>query len=224
MKKIISVLITIVMAMTCFTACGEDETVPENVYQGILTKVKLGMPLTKIVTLQPDGVELYYETDTRIWSVNTDTELMEIRDLIPAEHGYFYVDDSIITYDFQTRKGDDEIYLKGYLSEVMCLLDRETAQKYFEAQTAELSARHGVEPVGAMKGTEDIDMELVYTQKYDCPSYMLVFTMKQTYDTVEGVDGYYGSYFSMEVIEKEVKTETAIKSGDEETEKKEESE
>ena len=212
MKKILAVILTLAMALCCFTACGKDEEAAalEESYAGILTKVKLGMPLTKIVSLQPDGVELYYEDDVTIWSVNTDTELMEIRNLIPAEDAYFYADDSIITYNFRTVKGDEEIYLDGYMSEVTCLLDRETATKYFESKTAELAKKHGAEPVGAMTGTEGMDMNLTYTQKYDCPSYNIVFTMVETYDTVNGVDGYYGTYFAIEIIEKAVKTETEI--------------
>lgn len=211
MKKIITLILTLAMAVACFTACGKkEEAAPETAYAGILTKVKLGMPLTKIVSLQPDGVELYYEDDVTIWSVNTDTELMEIRNLIPAEDAYFYADDSIITYNFRTVKGDEEIYLDGYMSEITCLLDRETATKYFETKTAELAKKHGAEPVGAMTGTENMDMTLTYTQKYDCPSYNIVLTMVETYDTVNGVDGYYGTYFAIEIIEKAVKTEVAI--------------
>ena len=212
MKKLLTLILALTMVTACFAGCGKDEeeTASETSYAGILTKVKLGMPLTKIVSLQPDGVELYYEDDTTIWSVNTDTDLMEIRDIIPADDAYYYADDSIITYNFRTVKGDDEIYLDGYMSEVTCLLDRKTATDYFEKKTAELQKKHGAEPVGAMTGTEDMDMELVYTQKYDCPSYNIVFTMKETFDTVNGVDGYYGTYFAIEVIEKEIKDETAI--------------
>ncbi|MBP1561660.1 MAG: hypothetical protein J6C96_10550 [Oscillospiraceae bacterium] len=210
MKRIISVILSMIMALACFTACGEEETAPESTYAGILTKIKLGMPLTKIISLQPDGVELYYETDTRIWSQNTDTDLMEIRDLIPEDNAYYYVDDSIITYDFKTVKGDEEIYLNSYMSEVTCLLDRKTAEKYFVDKTAELAKKHAVEPVGTLKGTEDIDMKLNYKQTYDCPSYKVDFVMTLTYQTVEGVDGYYASYFAVTVTEKEVKAETAI--------------
>ncbi|MBQ8176883.1 MAG: hypothetical protein IJ035_07625 [Oscillospiraceae bacterium] len=213
MKKLVTIILALAMSLTCFTACGkgdEENAASENAYAGILTKVKLGMPLTKVVSLQPDGVELYYEDDVTIWSVNTDTELNELRNVIAPDHTYYYVDDSIITYNFRTVKGDDEIYLDGYMSEVTCLLDRDTATKYFEDKTAELSKKHGAEPVGAMTGTEGMDMNLTYTQKYDCPSYNIVFTMVETYDTVNGVDGYYGTYFALEIIEKEVKSETAI--------------
>lgn len=211
MKRIISVILSMIIALMCFTACGKDEEAsPETAYAGILTKIKLGMPLTKIITLQPDGIELYYETDTRIWSKNTDTELMEIRSLIPEENAYYYVDDSIITYDFKTVKGDEEIYLNSYMSEVTCLLDRETAEKYFADKTAELAKKHAVEPKGTLKGTEDIDMDLNYKETFDCPSYKAEFVMTLTYQTVEGVDGYYASYFAIIVTEKEVKEETAI--------------
>ena len=227
MKKIISVLTALIMTTAIFAACGKDEAeVPENVYSGILTKVKLGMPMTKIVSLQPDGVTLNFETDTRLWSVNSDTEIMELREVVPADNPVYYVEDSIITYDFKTVKVDENIYLCGYMSEAYCCLERQTARDFFDKKTAELAAKHGVEPAGAQTGTEDIDMELVYTQRYDCPSYAVIFTMKEKYDTVEGVDGYYGSYFSIEVKEKEVKAETPIATesgGDKkETEAKEE--
>lgn len=228
MKKFFSVLTALIMTALCFTACNKDESeLPENVYSGILTKVKLGMPLTTVTRLQPDNVTLNFETDTRLWSVNTDTELMELREVVPADNPVYYVEDSIITYDFKTVKGDENIYLCGYMSEAYCCLERQTARDFFDKKTAELAAKHGVEPTGVQTGTEGMDMELVYTQRYDCTSYTLIFTMKEKYDTVEGVDGYYGSYFSMEIKEKEVKAETPIttESGDKkakETEAKEE--
>ena len=115
MKKFLTALLAMALAVTCFAACGGgDEDVPADAsgYNGILTKIKLGMPLTKIVTInQTYNVNLNYETDTVIWSQNPDTELMEIRDLIPTDSAYYYVDDSLITYTFETRKGDPEIYL-----------------------------------------------------------------------------------------------------------------
>ena len=213
MKKFLSLVFVVIMAAAFFTACNKDEGggASEGSYSGILTKVKLGMPLSKIVSLQPDNVNLYYESDTTIWSVNTDTELMEIANLIPADkEQHFYVEDSIITYNFRTQKGEDEIYLNDYISEVQCRLERDVAKKYFDDKTAELTTRYGVEPINAMTGTEGIDMVLTYTQKFDYPSYSLTFTMKQTYDTIEGIDGYYGSFFSIEVKEKEVKAEVEI--------------
>ncbi|MDE6599089.1 MAG: hypothetical protein K2K34_03310, partial [Oscillospiraceae bacterium] len=206
-----------------FSACGKDEeAAPENAYSGILTKVKLGMPMTKIVSLQPDNVTLNFETDTRLWSVNNDTELMELRDVVPADNPIYYVEDSLITYDFKTVKGDENIYLCGYTSEAYCCLDRQTSEDFFANKTEELEKRHNAESTGTLKGTEDVDMELVYTEKLDCPSYTVTFTMKEKYDTVEGVDGYYGSYFSIEVKEKDVKSEVPIEvSGGKDKDKKE---
>lgn len=221
MKKIFSVMLALVMTAVCFSACGKDEeAAPENTYSGILTKVKLNMPMTKVVQLQPDGVTLNFETDTRLWSINTDTELMELRDLIPSENPFYYVEDSLITYDFKTVKGDENIYLRGYLAEAYCCVDRQTAEDFFANKTEELEKRHNAESAGTLKGTEGMDNELIYTEKLDCPSYTVTFTMTEQYDTVEGVDGYYGSYFSIEVKEKEVKSEVPIEVSGKDKDKK----
>lgn len=214
MKRIFSVLLSIMTCVMLLTACGE-EAAEESAYSGILTKVKIGMPLTKIVSMQPDGVELYWDDDTTIWSINTDTDLMaEVSALVPAEDMFYYADDSIITYNFKTQKGDDELYLKGYSEEVHCLLDRTAAQDYFDKKTAELISKHCVDDGsvagGSMIGTEDIDMELVYSQKISASSYDLVFSMTLTYDTVNDVAGYYATEFKIELTEKDVKTEVAI--------------
>ncbi|MDE5742352.1 MAG: hypothetical protein K2H90_07885 [Oscillospiraceae bacterium] len=216
MKKFLTALLAMALAVSCFAACNKEEggdTAEATGYTGILTKVKLGMPLTKIVTInQSYDVDLNYETDTVIWSQNPDTELMEIRDIIPAESAYYYVDDSLITYNFETRKGDDEIYLIGYMSEAYCLLDRTIAESYFDTKGKELAAKHGVEPSEVRVGTEDVDLEVSYLKRYSCSSYDLTFTMKEKYDTVDGVEGYYGSYFAIEVSEKAVKDEVAVDS------------
>lgn len=215
MKKVLSVIIAVIMCIFTLTACGKEEAVAEiPEYSGILTRVKLGMPLTKIVSMQPDGVELYYEDDTTIWSINPDADLMEVRDLIPADDLYYYADDSIITYKFRTVKGDDEIYLNGYTEEVHCLMDRAVAEEYFNKKTEQLVSKHcvdtGSSAVGSMVGTENIDMELVYTQNISASSYDVVFTMTLTYDTVNSVDGYYATEFNISLTEKPVKNSVPI--------------
>ncbi len=218
MKKTLSVILALAMCLCVFTACGDEEGSGEDApaYAGILTKIKLGMPLTKIVTLQPDGVELYYQDDTTIWSINTDTDLdAELSALIAEDDAYHYADDSIITYYFKTVKGDEEIYLNGYTEEVHCLLDRTVAQEYFDSKTEKLVKKHCSKdnpPSGAMTGTEDIDMELVYSQRMPASSYDVTFSMTLTYTTVNGVEGYYATKFSIDLIEKEVKSEVAIDS------------
>ena len=122
MKRILSVLLSLMTCVMLLAGCGSEEAVEDSAYSGILTKIKLGMPLTKIVSMQPDGVELYWDDDTTIWSINPDTDLnAEVSALVPEEDQYYYSDDSIITYNFKTKKGDDEIYLKGYSEEVHCL-------------------------------------------------------------------------------------------------------
>ncbi|MGN0586769.1 MAG: hypothetical protein ACI4JF_05725 [Oscillospiraceae bacterium] len=235
MKKAVSVILTVIMCIFALSSCSKEEAAAEiSDYTGILTKVKLGMPLTKIVSMQPDGVELYYEDDTTIWSVNPDTDLMEVRDLIPADDLYYYADDSIITYKFRTVKGDSEIYLNGYTEEVHCLMDRAAAEEYFYKKTDELVNKHcvdeGSSAIGTMVGTEGIDMELVYTQNISASSYDVVFTMTLTYDTVNSVDGYYATEFDISLTEKAVKTSVPItttaksKSKDEQTEDSEEKE
>lgn len=213
MKKILTAFLAAALAVSCFAACNKEEggDAEAGGYSGILTKVKLGMPLAKIITLnQENDVDLIYETDTVVWSKNSDTELMEIRELIPTESAYYYVDDSFITYTFETRKGDEEIYLISYMAEAYGLLDRKTAEDYYEKKTEELAAKHGVEAVKSVKGTEDIDLEVDRISRFSCATYDLTFIVREKYDTVDGVDGYYGSYFSIEIKEKANKEEVAV--------------
>ncbi|MBQ2824047.1 MAG: hypothetical protein IJF18_05665 [Oscillospiraceae bacterium] len=218
MKKLLSILMTVIMCVTLFTACGKEESEPlATEYAGILTKVKLGMPLTKIISLQNDGVELYYEDDVTIWSMNEDTDLyVDTSAIIPAEDPIFYTGNSIITYKFRTVKGDEEIYLNGFTEEVHCLIERTAAEDYFNKKTEQLVNKHcageGATVNGSMTGTEDIDMELVYTQNLSASSYDVIFSMTLTYDTVNGVEGYYATKYEIQFIEKAVKNPVAIDS------------
>lgn len=217
MRKFLTAFLAVALAVFCFAACSKEDggdTAEDGGYTGILTKVKLGMPLKKIIQLQPDNVELYYETDTTIYGVNPDTELMEIRDIIPTDSAYYYVDDSIITYNFETRKSDEQIYLTSYMAEAYGLLDRKTAEEYYEKKTEELAKKHNAEAAKSIKGTEDIDLEVDRISRYSCATYDLTFIMREKYDTVDGVDGYYGSYFSIEVKEKANKEEVSVQSSE----------
>ena len=216
MKKIIAIALSFMLTVFCFAGCSNDEEgLPEaeSSYNGILTKVKLGMPVSKILALQPDNVEVMYESDTVLWSVNSDIDLMEINDLI-EDKGFNYMDNPIITYTFKTNKGDVEMTLKSYMSEVHGVLDREVAEKYFIDKTKELQAKHGVEPIESVTGTENVDYTVIHKQKFNCTSYDLTFAMNLEYGTVNGVEGYYGSLFSIEVTEKEIKTEVTVESSD----------
>lgn len=216
MKKALSVFLALFMCMVLFTACGDDKKSDEAVeYSGILTKVKLGMPLSKITALQPDNVELYYDDDTTIWCLNTDTDVaQDITALIPADDQYYYTGDSFIIYYFKTQKGDDEIYLKGYTEELHCLMDRVTAEEYFTSKTEQLVKKHcvaeGQSAHGTMTGTEGIDMDLIYSQSISASSYDITFSMTLSYDTVNGEEGYYAKKFELSLIEKEVKDSVNI--------------
>ena len=219
MKKVLSIFLSVLMCVALFTACGSKDDTAEagsSTYSGILTKVKLGMPLTKIISLQPDGIDLYYQDDTTVWSINPDTDLMEIAALIPEDNAFYYADDSIITYYFKTVKGDEEIYLNSYSEEVHCLIDRTSAENYFNTKSEQLVKKHcindGSSATASMTGTEGVDMTLVYTQNISTSSYTVDFSMTLTYDTVDGVEGYYGTMFEITLTEKAVKDSVAIDS------------
>ncbi len=219
MKKLLSILMTAIMCVTLLAACGKEEegAAIATEYAGILTKVKLGMPLTKIISLQNDGVELYYEDDVTIWSMNEDTDLyLDTSALVPAEDPIYYTGNSIITYKFRTVKGDEELYLNGYTEEVHCLLERKVAEEYFNKKTEQLVNKHckgeGAAVNGSMTGTEDIDMELVYSQSISASSYDIIFSMTLTYENVNGVEGYYATKYDIQLVEKAVKTPVAIAS------------
>lgn len=200
MKRIFAVIVTMALALTCFAGCKKDEAdADDSAYSGILTKIKLGMPVTEVLKRQPDNVTVNYESDTVLWSVNPDTDLMEIRDLIPAESAFYYVDDSIITYTFDAPKGGADMTLTGYMSEVHGLIDRETAESYFDTKGKALQAKHKAEPTEVKTGTEDMDNEISLIKRYSCTSYDVTFTLTEKYDTVDGVEGYYGSFLSIEV-------------------------
>lgn len=203
MKRFFAVIVSMALALTCLSGCKKDDAAADDsAYSGILTKIKLGMPVTEVLKRQPDNVTVNYESDTVLWSVNPDTEIMEIRDLIPAESAFYYVDDSIITYTFDAPKGGAEMTLTGYMSEVHGLIDRETAENYFDTKGKALQVKHGVEPIEVKTGTEDMDNELSRIKRYSCASYNLTFTLTEKFDTVDGVEGYYGSFLSLEVTAK----------------------
>lgn len=210
MKRLFALLISAVMSAVLLAGCGDDSTVAEDTYTGVLSKVKLGMTMNKIVQLN-SGCELYYDSDTEIWCVNPDTDIMEIRDIIPADNGFYYADDSLITYSFRYDKDINEHYLEGYLEEALCLIDRETAEKYYNDKSARLAAKYSAADENVkytITGTEGVDLNLDYATTLTLSSFEVIFTMRLTYDTVDGVDGYHASYFSIEF--KELQNKEAV--------------
>lgn len=203
MKKLIAALTAALISLTLLAACGKSEEAAEDTYTGVLTKVRLGMPMKKVISLN-SATEMYYESDTEIWCVNPDTDLMEIRELIPADNQFYYAEDSLITYKFRFDESDSENYLEGYIEEVPCLLDRETAMKYYEDKKARLAAKYSVPSeaiFSTVTGTEDVDLNLDYVTIMSLSSFDLILTMQLTYDTVDGVEDYYGTYYSIELKE-----------------------
>ncbi len=213
-KRFINVFMVLVMSLSLIslTACKKDEDAAAELaeYTGILTKIRLGMPMTKIIGMQNNGTQLNYENDTTLWCVEKDTDIMEIKTLLPEEAMFYYVDDSFVTYYFQTKKGETDLFLNGYAEEVYCLLDRKIGEEYFLNKAKALRDFHKAEGVGSMTGTEGIDLELVTEMKYDCPSYTVTFKMVETFDTIEDVEGYYVTYYSIEVMEKTNKVSTSV--------------
>jgi hypothetical protein len=219
MKKTISLFLAVLMCVLTFSACGKDKdkeaAEAESSYSGILTKLRLGMNLNKIISLQDSATELYYETDTEIWSVNPDTDLMEIRNVIPADNAYYYADDSIITYYFTHDDKQDDYFLNAFMEEVTCVIDRKTAEAYFNKKKDELAKKYGVTPKGTLTGTEGVDQTLVYVETYTCNTFTVELTMNLTYDTVNDVDDYYATFFSIKLSELANKTAVPLESSKE---------
>ncbi len=210
MKKITALLLVILSALTLFGGCKKDDAAPVETYTGVLSKVRLGMPMKKIVALN-SGSELYYDSDTEIWCVSTDTDLMEIRDRIPADSQFFYADDSLITYTFKYNEDDGENYLTAYMEEVPCKLDRKTAEDYYKYKKEALIAKYAPEEgavVSTVTGTEGVDLTLDNVTVMTLSSFEVTLTMQLTYDTVDGVEDYFGTYYSIKI--KELANKTAV--------------
>lgn len=210
LKKLLSGAAAMMMILSLFAGCSDSESTEPDDYSGVLTKVRLGMPMDKVISLN-SSVQMYYENDQVIWCINPDTDLMEIKNVIPDGEGFYNVDDSLITYNFKYDEKEDENYLTGYIEEVQCMLDRETATKYYEDKIKRLKAKYSCpqESVSSTTtGTEGVDLNLDYKTKMTLSSFDLVLTMRLTYDTVNGVEGYYATYYGIEV--NELKNKTAV--------------
>lgn len=215
MKKFISLLLAVLMCTFTFCACSKDkesDEAAESSYSGILTKLRLGMSMKKIISLQDSSIKLYNETDTEIWSINPDTDIMEIRNVIPADNAYYYADDSIITYYFTEDEKQDDYFLNAFMEEITCVIDRKTAEEYFNTKKDALAKKYGVTPEGTLTGTEGVDQTLVYVEKYTCNTFEVEFTMELTYDSVNDVDDYYATFYSIKLTELANKTSVPLES------------
>lgn len=175
----------------------------------VLTKVRLGMSASNVLSVQND-VKLYYESDKLLWAIDEDTSLKkEVTPLIPQDDMYYYVGESIISYEFTDSMDRDDAQLKSYSEELICLIDRETAETYYKDRMQRLISKYkGVGTVyesGTLLGVEGIDKELSYTQRITGPSYTLDFTMDMAYETVNDVADYYVTGFTIKTKAKDVK-------------------
>ncbi len=215
-----AVLLAVLMTAFSLAGCGKDKDAAEEEggYSGVLSKIKLGMPQKKVLSIN-NQKEMYYESDTVLWCINPDTDLMELRQVIPADQGFSYCDDSVITYEFKHNDKDNEDYLTSYTEEVTCLIDRDVAQKYYDDKVNELRRKYNSDFTTTQTGTEGVDVSLVQHTELPLSSFVVYIDMTLTYDTVEGVDAYYGTHYSITVKELANKAAVPIAAGSAEDDK-----
>ena len=203
-----------VMAAFTLAGCGkkEETEAADTGYSGVLAKIKLGMPQKKVLSVN-NQKEMYYESDTVLWCINPDTDIMEVRDIIPADQGFYFCDDSVITYEFKHDEKDNENYLTAYTEEVSCLIDRETAQKYYDDKVKELMKKYHADFTTTQTGTEGIDLNLIQKTELQLSSFAVYLEMTLTYDTVNDVDAYYCKHLSIMVKELANKAAVPIAAG-----------
>lgn len=214
MRRITAFLLAALSVLTLFCACKKEET-PVDTYEGVLSKIRLGMPMKKIIALN-SGTELYYDSDTEIWCVSTDTDLMELKNRIPADNQFFYADDSLITYTFKFNESDGENYLTAYMEEIPCKISRKTAEEYYDYKKSALISKYSPAAeavVSTVTGTEGVDLTLDHVTVMTLSSFEVTLTMQLTYDTVDGVEDYFGTYYSIKI--KELANKTAVEVKDE---------
>jgi hypothetical protein len=219
MKREIIKAAALTAAILCLTACSSDETadptasettVVEAVYTGVLSRIRLGMTESKIISMMPDSVPLYYQDDFEMWSVDPDTNMEAITDYLPEGDLNYYADDSIITYYFKNQSGSPEKILTGYMEEIHGVFSQDASVKFYNDTIARLTEEYGVEPVGTMTGEQGIDNELQLKQVYDCPSATVTFYCTYTWQNVNDVEDYYGSYFAVKLMGKTIKEEVPL--------------
>jgi hypothetical protein len=218
MKKAAVVLLCMAFLVVSFSACNSEEPVDPAAteaapaYAGILTKIRLGMTETKVISMLPDSVPLYYQDDFEMWSIDPDTNMQNVRTYLPADDLTYYADDSIITYYFKSQNGNPDHILTGYMEEVHGVFPQDASIKFYDDTAKRLQEEYGVTPIGTQTGTEGIDSEIQLKQVYDCPSATITFYCTYSWQNVNGIDDYYGSYFAVKLMGKTIKEEVALAS------------
>ncbi|MDR0943548.1 MAG: hypothetical protein LBM41_03350 [Ruminococcus sp.] len=217
-KKTAAALLCTAFFVISFSACNSDDDVDPNAtalepaYAGILTKIRLGMTETKVISMLPDSVPLYYQDDFEMWSIDPDTNMQAIRTYLPEGDLNYYADDSIITYYFKNQNGNPDHILTGYMEEVHGVFPQDASIKFYDDTAKRLQEEYGVTPIGTQTGTEGIDSEIQLKQVYDCPSATVTFYCTYTWQNVNGIDDYFGSYFAVKLMGKTIKEEVALAS------------
>jgi predicted small secreted protein len=202
-----------------FAACDKAEgegTDPEATettvpaYIGILSKLRIGMTESKILSMLADNVPAYYQNDFEMWTVDPDTNMQRIRDYIPADALSYFADDSIITYYFKNQNGNPEKILTGFMEEVYGVFPQDVSIDFYNDTIKRLTEEYGVEPTGTQTGEQGIDEELVLKQVFDCPSATITFICTYKWQTVNEIEDYYGYSFSVKLMGKAIKEEVAL--------------
>jgi hypothetical protein len=205
-----------------FSACNSDKgdgeadpntTAAETIttaYSGILSKVRIGMTESKILSMIADGVPVYYQDDYEMWTVDPDTNVQKIRDYIPKDNLVYFADDSIITYYLKDQQGNPDKILTGFMEEVYGVFPQEESVDFYNDTIDRLTEEFGVEPTGTMSGTQGIDEEILLKQVYDCPSATVTFYCTYRWQTVNEIEDYYGYYFAVKLMGKTIKEEVAL--------------
>lgn len=207
------------------SGCGDDAEKGEGeAYTGVLSKVRLGMPQSKVLSINNQS-EVFYESDDVLWCVNPETDIAEIKEYVPSDSQFFYCDDSIVTYRFVYSEADEEYLLTGFSEESVCLLPRDVAEQYYYEKLKKLAQKYKVSGYQTNKmGTEDVDLEYEMQTQFVLSSFTVDVNMTYTYQTVDNTDGYYCTHFEIVTTSLEDKAAVPVASVSLEGEKGKEAE
>lgn len=205
MFKRLKAYICLVLVLCILTACGKEKEVaePKYTYKGVLTNVKIGMSLNKVVALTKgihSNVDIYAEDDDTLWCVCNDTHLAKLKETADLDSPY-YMDDTLITYYF-VDKDNSYKALNGYVEELYCFLDEnELYDFYIELQQA-FKDIYEVEPKNiksVMTGCKGVDYSILYETTMVSDSFDIKLTMTTHYelDKSQDLEGYFGDFLSI---------------------------
>ncbi len=165
------------------SGCGDDAEKEEGeAYTGVLSKVRLGMSQSKVLSINNQS-EVFYESDDVLWCVNPETDIAEMKEYVPSDSQFFYCDDSIVTYRFNYSESDKEYLLTGFSEESVCLLPRDVAEQYYDEKVKKLARKYKVTGYETNQvGTEDVDLEYEIQTRFVLSSFTIDVNMTYTSD------------------------------------------